>query len=164
MSRIPFFVMVLVLVFSSSQSILAAKKTIYELKAADIATYIAEKSGKKRVIMIYTSWCPHCRNAMPFLIEIEKTEPGSVIALSQDESFDQLAAYVKTLEEIPFDVIMNKEGQERGALEKTLKSEFGIKPWRGFPTYIFIDENNKVIDQGNFHGQTVLDFLTGKYP
>jgi thiol-disulfide isomerase/thioredoxin len=134
---------------------------IYELSGSQIAKQIESTEGQRRIIMIYTSWCPYCRKAMPQMMEMERENPGSVIALSDDESFDAFAKYAKTLDDAPFHFLMVKEGETRSKLGRAL-SKFGIKGWNGYPTYIMLDENNKVFAQGNYDHDKLEDFLAGK--
>ena len=58
---------------------------IYTLPAEKIAGHIIKQPGRK-VVFIYATWCPYCREKIPALIELESAKPGSVYPVSIDES------------------------------------------------------------------------------
>tara|TARA_R110002072_G_scaffold215705_1_gene372774 strand:- start:366 stop:860 length:495 start_codon:yes stop_codon:yes gene_type:complete len=123
------------------------KQKIFHVPPKNIAKYIDNTGGQKRVLMIYTSWCPYCRKKMPGLIDLENTKPGSVIAVSVDENYSDFTGFIKRYKDAPFKFILNN-GSEY-ALVKELK-QYGAKAWKGYPTIMFLDENGKVVAQGNF--------------
>jgi len=133
---------------------------IYPLRPSRIADYIEFTKGQKRVLAIYVSWCPYCRNKMPDFIKMERMKKGSVIAVSEDQNYADLSKYIKTLKDIPYKVILsNPKGKD--TLENAL-SRYGIQKWNSYPTVILLDENNKVVSQGNLSSNQIERFLFPK--
>lgn len=137
----------------------SSKETkVYNLPPKMIAEYIDKTEGHKRILLIYTSWCGYCRKKMPDIMDIERAKKGSVIAVSVDGDYGQYAKYAKKLSHAPFPLILNK-GSERG-LKKRL-SAYDIKPWNGYPTIIFLDENSKAVAQGNYTVEQAAKYVLG---
>lgn len=132
------------------------RQKIYHVPPTNIAKYIENTEGQKRVVMIYTSWCPYCRKKMPGLIDLENTKEGSIIPISVDENYSDFTGFVKRYKQAPFRFILNKgrETELADALEK-----YGVRPWQGYPTIVFINEANKVVGQGNFSIDQMATFL-----
>lgn len=121
------------------------------------AKYIDSKKGQKKVVLIYTSWCPYCRLAMPAFMKMEKINPGSVIAISVDTNNAKFSKYIQSYDKIPFKVILNK-GAEDG-LQKVMMEKYGAQEWKGYPTMILLDENNKVVRQGYLQIEEVAQYI-----
>ncbi len=132
---------------------------IYHVPPKKLQEYIARKKGQRRVLLIYTSWCPYCRQKMPDIMDLERTKKGSVIAISVDEDYVQYAQYAKTLKDSPFPLFLNNGGEQN--LKNALKVN-GIKPWSGYPTLIFLDEKNQAVRQGNYSVEQAAKYLFGK--
>lgn len=136
---------------------------IYNLPPRKIAQYIESTKGRRKVILIYTSWCPHCRKALPDFINLEKALPGSVIAISEDENYIDFAAFSRKLKSVPFRMIVVRQGKGPTLSEELQK--FGAQPYNGYPTMILMDENNKVVSgQGNLLIDNVVTYILGKDP
>ncbi len=133
-----------------------AEENIEHLKPKEIVNHIESTKGKRRIIMIYASWCPICVQKMPDIMELERSKNGSVIAVSVDENKRHLSRYIKRLKNIPFRVILNKGSEYK--LAKALE-RFGVKEWEGVPEIILLDENNKVLGQGNYTLDYIVTFL-----
>lgn len=118
--------------------------------------YIDSKKGQKKVVLIYTSWCPYCRAKMPAFMKMERILPGSVVAISADADNARFAKYIQSYDNIPFKVILNK-GDEAGL--QTVLGQYGAQPWKGYPTMILMDENNKVVGQGNYTTKQVAEYI-----
>ena len=130
---------------------------IYPLRPSRIADYIEFTKGQKRALLIYASWCPYCRSKIPDLIKMEDMKEGSVIAVSEDQNYSQFSKYITSLAHIPYKVILsNPKGSN--TLPKALK-QFGVKAWRGYPTIVLFDEDNKVISQGTLSSDHIKSFL-----
>ncbi len=130
---------------------------IYPLRPSRIADYIEFTKGERRVILIYASWCPYCRAKIPDMMKMERKKKGSVIAVSEDQNYEALSKYIKTLKDIPFKAILsNPKGSD--TLEKAL-SQYGVRKWDGYPTIILLDEENKAVRQGNFSSNRIARFL-----
>ncbi|MGH1403027.1 MAG: TlpA family protein disulfide reductase [Alphaproteobacteria bacterium] len=133
---------------------------VYHVPAKKMLEYIDRKKGQKRIVLIYTSWCPYCREKMPDIMDLERARKGSVIAISVDEDYAQYAKYAKTLKNSPFPLFLN-DGAEQ-SLKNALKKSHSIKPWSGYPTLIFLDENNQAVSQGNYTVEQAAKYLFGQ--
>ncbi|MGH1456988.1 MAG: TlpA family protein disulfide reductase [Alphaproteobacteria bacterium] len=154
-----FLLAFLVFLFVPSDSYAGQGDKIYELPSSYIAKHIDATAGTRRVVMIYASWCPYCRQKMPAMMDLERAKPGSVIAISVDESGSDFARYVKKMRDPPFELILSKDSEYK--LANTL-GRFGILPWEGIPYFILLDENNIPVSQGNFDPDYIDGFLGGK--
>lgn len=140
-----------------SQKTYKKKKPLW-VPPKNIATYIKNTKGQKRVIVIYATWCPACRIKIPFLMEMEQKKPGSVIAISVDEDYRLYKRFYDQYEYVPFPLIVNKGSSWE--LAKALKP-FGGKAWKGIPYFMLINENNKIIGQGSYRKKGIAWFLLG---
>ncbi|MCB1782759.1 MAG: redoxin family protein [Alphaproteobacteria bacterium] len=129
---------------------------VYPLPSSIVGKYIASTKGQKRVVMIYASWCPHCVEAMPDIMDIERAKPGSVIAISVDEDHAGFARYIERFKDVPFKIIIN--GSPKTELAAVLTS-FGGRAWSGVPTYYLVDENNQIVDQGTYGVDYIATYL-----
>ena len=133
-----------------------AEENIEHLKPKEIAKYVEDTKGQKRIIMIYASWCPICVQKMPDIINLANIKADSVIAISVDENPKHFSRYIKRFKDVPFRVILNKGSEYK--LAKAFE-KFGVKEWEGVPEIILLDENNKVLGQGNYKMSYITEFL-----
>ena len=110
--------------------------------------------------MLYAQWCPKCVRKMPKIMALERKKPGSIIALSVDRDFDAFSRYINGFDNVPFKILYFN-GKNR-ILNQNL-AKFGIKPRKGVPDIVFLDENNKVVFQGNYDVEDVEKFLNGAW-
>ncbi len=138
------------------------RKPVAKLASADkISEYIEYTKGQKRVVYIYASWCPACRNKMPKIKDMGYAKKGSVIAISIDENHVQFSKYMNnSLRNAPFPIILNKSTEV--ALEKRLLRDYNIQPWNSYPEMILLDEKNQVKKQGYLNTAEVAQFLFSK--
>ncbi len=148
-----------VVLFCISDVYAGKDSKIYELPSYYIAKHIDAGKGERRVVMLYASWCPYCRQKMPAMMDIEKGNPGTVIAVSVDESGSDFARYVKQMRDPPFELILSKDSEYK--LARTLK-RYGAGPWDGIPHFILLDENNRMVSEGNFEPSYIEEFLRGQ--
>lgn len=138
---------------------------IYPMSPEQIAAYIESTKGQRRVIFEYASWCPYCQAVIPKMIQLEQFKKGSVVAISIDTNPEDFALYTNKFKLIPFRLIMltRFEGEDLLRLNTALEA-FGIAPSAGVPEMILMDEDNKVVRQGNFSNDMneVAKFLFGK--
>lgn len=144
---------------SLSEPARAAEQPVYHVPPQKIATYIAGKKGRKRALIVWASWCPYCRREMPGLVKIEKEKPGSLNLVSVDEDFQDLRNYLNRTGPLPFRIIVVKDtpGQSLNKSLATLK----IAPVKGYPTAIYLDETNKVVQQGGLEIEHLRTFIFG---
>lgn len=64
---------------------------------AELDAYLADNKGTPTMAMIWTTWCPSCKQQMPEMEELAKSAEGkvNVITISLDESIDALKDFFK---------------------------------------------------------------------
>lgn len=153
------FLFLLGFVLFSAPSPSYAKDTeskVYELPAQYIAKHVEATKGQKRVLLIYASWCPSCVQKMPGIMNLERAKPGSVIAVSVDDDYQDFARYVRKMKNPPFKVIVSKDSED--SLARQIK-KFGVQPWEYIPQMILLDEDNQLVEQGSMEVEDVAQFL-----
>lgn len=135
----------------------AEEQPVFHVPPQKIATYIAGQKGRKRAVVIWASWCPYCRKEMPNLVKIEKEKPGALTLISVDEDFQDLRDYLNRTGPLPFKIIVVRQTPGQ-SLNKSLAT-LGIAAVKGYPTAIYLDENNKVIRQGGLEIEYLKKFL-----
>lgn len=145
-----------ILAISSSYAEGDKEHRVYPLPANVIGKYIKGTKGQKRVVMIYASWCPYCKEKFPHMIDMERVRPGSVIAISVDEDHAAFARFVRKYKDIPFKSIVHDGSKQQ--LVGVMKL-FGGRAWDGVPSFYLIDEQNRVVKEGNFYPQQIAEFL-----
>ncbi len=125
----------------------------YYVSAEKIVEYVYSKPGK-RVVLIYASWCPYCREKLPGLMDLERQKKGSVIAVSVDENPDTLMRYLGGFQSIPFHVFVSKDIAS-GAVEK----QFGAKARTGIPYVILLDEDSNLHAAGNYSTEYIAEYI-----
>lgn len=162
MARFPLLIVIFTLLIAfPMQGKADADKGYYLLSPERIAKVIdAGREDGRRVLFVYTSWCPYCRLALPKIIEIEKKKKGSVIAISVDKDPETLRRYLQSNHgEVPFAPIV--WDRDAGALDKAL-SRFGIKLGRGIPFTALLDEYGYVSKQGVIDPKVSADYVLGR--
>jgi len=104
-------------------------KTLHSVKA------------KRKLVMFWSSTCPHCESEMPKIIENYKkmqNEGIQVIGLSLDSSLDAFKNRAKTLPWI--------NDTEAKGWNSTVSDIFNI---HATPQYFLLDENNKILAKPN---------------
>lgn len=127
----------------------------------NIANFIKNTKGQKRVVVIYATWCSACIKKIPFLMSVEQKSPGSIIAISVDEDYKMYKRFYNQYEKVPFHLIVNKGSSWQ--LAKALRA-FGGKPWNSIPQVMLLDEANQVLSQGSYSNEDITRFLFGKKP
>ncbi len=147
-----------ILIFSYSEQGFAAENKVFHVPPNKLASYVESTKGRKRVVLVWASWCPACRKKMPDYAKIETTKPGSVIAISMDQEHRYLKKYLDRSGKMPFKVIVVKRvrGEDFGT---AMKSTLGIREVKSYPTMILLDENNQVVSQGHISTSKVQKFL-----
>lgn len=156
MRRLSFIITAFFFMCISLQAHAADKAKVYALSPERISEYIDRTEGQKRVLFIYTSWCVYCREKMPAIFDLEHSKKGSIIAVSVDENYNQYAQYAKTLTDAPFPLMYSK-GRESAL--KTQLAKRNIKPWRGYPTFIFLDEHGNAVSQGSYRVEDIANYV-----
>ena len=130
-----------------------AKTSIYSLSPKKVVDYAKSAPGKK-VIFFYASWCGYCRKSMPSIINIERTRPNSIIAVSVDKKSSSLLNYIGNIKNVPFNIIQLK-GNDTSGIERMLR----VPARRGIPFMIFLDENDNVVFSGNTSPAKAAEFV-----
>ena len=146
-----------IVVFTSAPQISkAVDDAYYSLKPEQIVTYIKRNEGQRRVVFLYASWCGYCRAAMPQMIALEQSNPGSVIAVSIDKNPQKLTDYMRKFQNVPFDIIVwNREQNLNAHLGR-----LGIKPTRGIPFAALLNEEGRIHKQGNLRTQDIIRYIS----
>ncbi len=118
---------------------------------------IRNKKGNDIAVLLYASWCPVCVKKMPSIIDIERSSPGSVIAVSLDDNRQDFKRYIKRFDNLPFNALII-DGPE-WKLANKLKG-IGIKPWDSIPQVILINADGKVVEQGNLSSERIAEFVS----
>lgn len=79
----------------------AAKPTpgdggIIDMDAAGLAAYLAANKGTPTLVMIWTTWCPSCKQQLPELEQLARThgDKVNILAMSLDEKRSALEKYL----------------------------------------------------------------------
>lgn len=156
------FIYLILFVFIFSVPAEAQKShRILHMPPNKIADFIVSTKGDKRVVMIYTSWCPVCRQIMPKVMDLENVRPGSVIAISEDQDHPKFISYINKYKHVPFMIFLSRPTKSV-TLPAMLQKKLGVKPWDGYPHFILLDGENMVVQQGNFDAEQLADFLLSK--
>lgn len=121
---------------------------IYYVGANKFLEYVYKKKGKRKLVFIYTSWCPHCRDAFPSIMALEQSKKGSVAAISTDRDHKKLEQYLNKMGRVPFHVFLANQKKD-GGFQKMMNRK-GINFSGSIPYMAVLDENNKVVSQSNF--------------
>ena len=104
--------------------------------------------GKAKIIQIFGTWCPNCRDETNFLVDYLKNNPQpdlEVIALAfeKNRELDKATATVKRYKEklkLPYEMLIAGYSDKKEAA----KSLPMLNHILSYPTMIFIDKNDKV--------------------
>jgi len=137
---------------SASGSIQAPDFRAYDLKLKYVSSndYI----GKKPVILFFwTTWCSYCRKEMGGLKDkCQKISSDGVelFAVNVEESQNRVERFMENYSWFS-NVLLDRDAQ--------VAYSYGIL---GFPTYIFIDKNGKIVFRGNSFTDNEYSRLLGK--
>lgn len=113
-------------------------KSLYDIKA------------DKKIIIFWASWCPACRDEMPFIKEFYpnfKKLGGEVVAISLDYNLNDFNEAVKDFGWINYTELTQWDTQ---GIE-----EFGVT---STPTLFLVDKDNKLIKRAG-HISELMDFI-----
>lgn len=155
-------ILLILLIFFVSSEVEAKKShKILHMPPNKIADFVVGSAGDKRIIMMYTSWCPICRKIMPKVMDIENLKPGTVIAISQDDDYPKFIQYLDQYNKVPFMIFLNKPVSTI-TLQSMFQEKLGAKPWEGYPHFILLDGENTIVSEGNFEAEQLADFIFTK--
>ena len=127
---------------------------------AQVMKYIGEAPGTK-LVFVFTSWCPFCREKFPDVMALEEVKKGSVIALSIDRDSSKLSRYLNGYKNLPVRSILVKQSYG-GELREALSTTYNVKNGDGIPFMVVIDGNNNVLLQGNFPVEEAANLILGQ--
>jgi thiol-disulfide isomerase/thioredoxin len=136
------------LVFSFSAFAEDVQK-ISSLKAKDAVAYIKSLPHGKKLVFVYTSWCPYCREKMPDVMFLAHQKKDSVVALSVDNDKGALAYYLSGFKTPDFPVI-HVDQQSGMRLSDAFRTAWGTQWDRGIPFMILLSSENNLVKSGNF--------------
>lgn len=134
----------------------AALEKTYTVPPGKIVEYINRQPGK-RLVLIYASWCPYCRQIMPAVMDLARVRKSSVIAISIDRDRDSLIEYLNNFDDVPFHALIAKE-TSKGELVRNLNA-IGIQPGKGIPFIAVLDEKGAVAAQGNIGAEDAVAYV-----
>lgn len=158
--RILFFLFFLASAFFSSAVQAETAKKYGVGNVAQVMKYIGEASGTK-LVFVYASWCPFCREKFPDVMALEEVKKGSVIALSVDRDSSKLARYLGGYKNLPVRSILVKQGYG-SELREALSTTYKVKNGDGIPFMVVIDGSNNVLLQGNFPVEEAANLILGQ--
>lgn len=95
--------------------------------------------GKEAMLFFFTTWCPYCREKMPFVAE-EYQKKGSevkIIPIDVGESRTKVVSYTEKID-LPFPVLLDTDTR--------VSQAYGVI---GVPTIVLIGEDGNVVWTGN---------------
>ncbi|MFA5619662.1 MAG: TlpA disulfide reductase family protein [Weeksellaceae bacterium] len=96
-----------------------------------------EINADKKIIIFWASWCPACRDEMPFIKEYYenfKKEGGEIVGISLDIDEKAYTEFIKDYPWINYSELVRWDGQG--------VKEFGVQ---ATPTLYLVDKDNKLI-------------------
>jgi thiol-disulfide isomerase/thioredoxin len=142
----------------SHAALAKSDKKILHMPPSKITDFVVKTAGEKRIVMIYTSWCPICRKILPKVMDLEAVKPGSIIAISEDDDHVQFVQYIEKYKNIPFMIFLSKP-TANNKLTEMFAQKLAVKPWDGYPHFILLDAENVIVGQGNFSAEQLADFI-----
>ncbi|CAI9430172.1 Thiol-disulfide oxidoreductase resA [Candidatus Ornithobacterium hominis] len=104
------------------------KKSLYEIKA------------KKKMVIFWGSWCPHCRNEIPFIkdfYENFKKQGGEIVSFALDSAKEDYLPLVQGADFITDSDLLK--------WDSPVARDYGVN---ATPTIFLLDENNQVVKIG----------------
>ena len=130
---------------SASMNALAAAPPVsmpapYEaLTMTQLEGRIAQTQQKPVLLLIYTSWCPFCKQLLPRIINLAEKYPDQfdVLAISTDQDKNAIQSYMNSLRpEAPFPVYLQQDGTEKAMLKQFMQKH-GLQYRGGIPYMAF---------------------------
>lgn len=116
------------------------KSIITEMTDGDISKYL----GQKNLLVVWASWCPHCIEELPNILEVEKEYKNiNFIYVSHDETKEELEDFI-TLNKYNMFILHDKEKLIRAKLDPGAS---------GIPSFYLLDKDGKILG-GNKGGLT----------
>ncbi|BBH18895.1 hypothetical protein Back11_02400 [Paenibacillus baekrokdamisoli] len=115
------------------------KKTEVILKDVNGVVNTMVSNGKPSVLLFFTSWCPYCNEDAPKIVSMYEKYKNDIniygINLIHRDDVDEVKNYIKKYK-IEYPVLFDDDGK--------LYDNYGSP---GFPTLIFLDENEQVTER-----------------
>jgi thiol-disulfide isomerase/thioredoxin len=90
---------------------------------------MAEFQGRTALVNFWATYCAPCRDEFPSLLALARRyegRPFAVVTVSYDESWEEIAAFVKTFGKTPENLVFGRD--PRGAHDEgTVKGRFGTE-------------------------------------
>lgn len=124
--------------------------------------------GKVKLVQIFGTWCPNCRDETNFLVDYLKNNPNEnleVVAIGYEryadekKSMQSLRRYKEKMN-VPYDLVLGGTSPSKSKAAESLPM---LNHVLSYPTMIFIDKNDKVrkIHTG-FSGPATAEFQDHK--
>ena len=115
-----------------------------QISSAQVADKIQQNTGNKQILMIYASWCPHCRVIIPDLVTAARASTTSIVAVSMDKKSHTLKKYMNQFGELPFELLI---WDQKFSLTQAL-SKVDINYNSSVPFFALINPDGSVHKQG----------------
>ncbi len=126
-----------------------------EINTDNLSEVLDLNSGKKRVLLVYASWCPHCQVIYPELTKIEKEFPKSIKAISMNKDQNRLKRFLNKFPDSTIEPIVWDTEYHMGAS----LNELGIEFSGYIPFIALINANGDVTQQGHVTTEEIRNFL-----
>jgi peroxiredoxin len=107
---------------------------------ADSTVALADLKGKGVILFFFTTWCPYCREKLPFLAkeyEVMRSKNIELLPIDAGESKAKVKAFAEK-HNLPFPVLLDTNTAVSGS--------YGVV---GVPTFVLISREGKVVWTGN---------------
>ncbi|BCS88818.1 TlpA family protein disulfide reductase [Pseudodesulfovibrio sediminis] len=115
----------------------APESEIGSMKLSELKTFLADNGDKPTFIVVWTTWCPSCKQQLPELEQLYAThgDKANILAVSLDKSKDVVETFF----------------EKKGALklptywsDEALAAEFGIE---AIPTLLIFNKDGELVFQ-----------------
>ncbi|MFA5038168.1 MAG: TlpA disulfide reductase family protein [Candidatus Omnitrophota bacterium] len=137
-----------ILLFSSQNASAAAMKKVrltgtqapdFSLATTrDTRVSFSREKAKPAMLFFFTTWCPYCREKMPFVAqERQKAQGVEIIPIDVGESKAKVLSYAEKAG-LPFAVLLDSDGR--------VSESYGVI---GVPTIVLISGDGTIVWTGN---------------
>lgn len=135
---------------------------IYHVPASMIKAHIEKTKGRKRVLFVWKSTDEFSRRVLPEYSTLERAKPGSVISISLDDKPLRVTKFLQSIQEETLKTLVVKK--TTGDSIDDVLAELGVKPFKGYPLVITLDEDNVIQEQGKLYIDYVADYILTDKP
>ena len=142
---------------------------LYKIDNVSLQEMINKSEKKLKIVLFYGFWCPPCKEMLPRLIELSRTNEDKidlfVITAEQDQRFDKVFSYLEqlNLNKPSFIIDTKKYGNEKRPFIRTEKliqeicKECDYEKM-GFPSFIIYNKQNEMIFDATYENTNEYNF------